>query len=157
MGRESLRGNISVLQLPKCPFVDDIGVSSVVENAGGDPRLHMMKPGALSIHRYRKRRLKRTSSTSHPPRLTPRTFCDPYGKLGLNDRAAGRKPARARRIVGAVNVNISGSGYSPGMRRKSPRHKTRRGRMPSYYSQTRPRGRRLEKAKIAQMLELERS
>jgi len=35
-----------------------------------------------------------TSSRSHPPRLTPRTFCLPYGKLGLNARAAGRRQAK---------------------------------------------------------------
>jgi hypothetical protein len=39
MGRESLRRNIWVLHFAKCPFVDDTGVSSVVEYAGGDPRL----------------------------------------------------------------------------------------------------------------------
>jgi hypothetical protein len=35
-----------------------------------------------------------TSIRSHPPRLTPRTFCLPYGKLGLNARAAGRRQAK---------------------------------------------------------------
>ena len=43
--------------------------------------------------------LEHTSSTSHPPKLTPRTFCEPYGKLGLmglSASTAGTKVATRR-------------------------------------------------------------
>lgn len=58
--------------------------------------------------------LVRTSSTSHPPMLTPRTFSVPYGKLGLNARAAGR---RAVRTTADVDTNMT-SKAKPGMRTK---------------------------------------
>ena len=117
MGLESLCRNISILKLSKCPLVDDSGVTGIVEYAGGDPRLHVTKQSAVSIHyiHHTQKEVfpkKRTSSTSHPPRLTPRTFCAPYEKLGLNARATGRRPMRARRTA---DENISRSDYGEGM------------------------------------------
>lgn len=90
-----------------------------------------MKQGACQCITRSKRtpQRKRTSSTSHPPRLTPRTFSVPYEKLGWNARAAGRRPARARRTADAADENISRSDYGEGMEwRRKKRPRTKHGR-----------------------------
>jgi hypothetical protein len=112
MGLESRLCNSLILILSKRPLVDDSAVSGIVEYAGCDPRLHVMGNKArVSIQTHKERgpppKEKRTSSTSQPPRLTPRTFCAPYGKFGLNDaRAEGRRPARARRTADVADENM---------------------------------------------------
>jgi len=48
--------------------------------------------------------------------LTPRTFSVPYGKLGLNARAAGRRAAR-RTLAADADTNMT-SKAKPGIRTK---------------------------------------
>ena len=94
MSLECLFRDSLVLQLPKCPFINNFGVVRVVEQAGGNPGLAdstKVQRRVKTPHMRAKRACTRTSITSHPPRLTPRTFCDPYWKLGLNARTAGRQ------------------------------------------------------------------
>lgn len=70
---ENVLGRVVVLVLTERPFVDDTTVTCIVKKAGGDPRLRQDGLEAEAIGRSR----KLTSRTSHPPRLTPRTFCEP--------------------------------------------------------------------------------
>jgi len=155
MGLESRHRNISILILSKRPLVNDSGVFGIVEYAGCDPRLHVMGcVNTFHTERGPLRKKQRTSSTSHPPRLTPRTFCAPYGKLGPNDaRAEGRRPARVRRTVDAADENISRSDYGEG-KKKSPQTKRHDpARMPSFITQSEARkkktGRRQKKAQTS--------
>jgi hypothetical protein len=101
MSPECALRSISALQLPKRPLVDDFVIASILEHAGGDPGLRtreksqkMATQGAYRCH---------TSSRSQPPRLTPRTFALPYGKLGLNARAA-EKQVRMRRVAAEASM-----------------------------------------------------
>jgi len=70
---EDVLGRVVVLVLTERPFVDDGIVTCIVKKAGGNPRLRQDGSEAETIGGSR----KPTSRTSQPPRLTPRTFCEP--------------------------------------------------------------------------------
>ena len=66
--------------------------------------------------------LEHTSSTSHPPKLTPRTFCEPYGKLGLmglsastaGTKVATRKETEESKALKETMVVARGPDKDPG-------------------------------------------
>jgi len=66
-----------VLILTEGVFIDNTVVTGVVEegwrNPGLEEPIFNFIVGSESSERG-------TSNTSQPPRFTPRTFCDPYGK-----------------------------------------------------------------------------
>ena len=70
---KSGEGRIMVLILTESPLVDDLRVSGVVEERGCYPWLEIasfVNSDLGSEHR------RQTSSTSQPPKLTPRIFWD---------------------------------------------------------------------------------
>lgn len=73
MRLKSGQGRIVVLILTESPLVNDLRVSGVVEERGRDPWLAITSSvnGDLRSE-YR----RQTSSTSQPPKLTPRIFWD---------------------------------------------------------------------------------
>ena len=158
-----VRISVAIVRSWYCPNVHS---STILESPVSSNMLGVIhgytrqKQGASSIPcTWRGTPKKCTSSTSHPPRLTPRTFCAPYGKLGLNPRATGTRPARARRTVDAADENISRNGYGPwnAKGKKSPK-KTRPATDAILLYPALTRGREgLEGAKIARRLELQRS
>jgi hypothetical protein len=106
---EYLLSDISILQLPKCPLVHNFGISGVIEYRGRDPGLSFREINQGNVRK--KEEWRRTSRTSHPPRLTPRIFSEPYGKLELNAKAAGGKQASAATVAAAVtNTKRRGMG-----------------------------------------------
>ena len=67
---EHRSGDGTVLVLVKCPFIDDPWIPGDIKERGGDPwltgtwvKFYLNFYGAI-----------RTSNTSQPPKLTPRTF-----------------------------------------------------------------------------------
>ena len=74
-------GDRLVLELAKGPLIYDRRVTRVLKQTGSDPGLRTL------LHRSKEKMgMAKTSSTSQPPRLTPRTMSEPYGKPGLTPR-----------------------------------------------------------------------
>ena len=70
---KSDEGRIMILILTESPLVDDLRVSGVVEERGRYPWLEIASSVNSDLESEHRRQ---TSSTSHPPKLTPRIFWD---------------------------------------------------------------------------------
>jgi hypothetical protein len=72
---QRVESSIPVLVLSECPLIHNPGISSIVKNGWGYPWLETNNYCVSEQIAYR--RVQLTSSTSQPPRLTPRTFTVP--------------------------------------------------------------------------------
>ena len=66
-----------VLILTESVFIDNTVITGIVEEGWRNPGLEDIIFNFIVESKSSERS---TSSTSQPPRFTPRTFCDPYGK-----------------------------------------------------------------------------
>ena len=96
---------VAIHKLPICELIHNTIIASVVKYARGDPRL----PETLCNRREIIVKAGLTSSTSQPPRLTPRIFCDPYGKPGEMAEARETRDGVSATGAGVVEFPVDGA------------------------------------------------